>query len=84
MKPHNLFLNFCIILAAIGLLHGCNPVQLDSNYSALLDQTASLSDRTATAAESGQLTPAQQTIALRKQAGVWKRFQDARDGKAGQ
>ncbi len=75
---------FLIICVVLGMLSGCNGVILNATYSDLLDTTATLSDATATKAEGGELTPAQMTSALRGQAKVWKRFQDARDGKADQ
>ncbi len=74
------FLILCIVL---GLLSGCNGVNLSAKYSDLLDTTATLSDVTASQAEAGTLTPDQMTQALRGQAKVWRKFQDARDGKAG-
>ena len=78
-----------ILIAAIvlGLLcgaAGCNGVMLSATYSNLLDTTATLSDETAKQAEAGTLTPEEMTQALRGQAKVWRRFQDARDGKGDQ
>jgi hypothetical protein len=76
-----------IVLAAIILLAamyslGCSGVQLNQQYSDLLDKTAALSDALATKAERGQLTPAEQAAILRYQATTWKKFQNARDGVA--
>ena len=71
-----------IICALLVILAGCNGVTLNAKYSQLLDQTAALSNDTATKAEAGAITPAQMTTALRGQATVWQEFRDARDGKA--
>ena len=69
------------VLLAV-LLAGCGGVWMNAEYSQLLDETAALSDQTARRAEAGRLDPNQMTQALRLQAEVWRKFRDARDGKA--
>jgi len=71
------------VLLAVGLLvagSGCGGVQLNAEYSQLLDQTAVLSAETARRAEAGGLTTEQMVAALRYQADCWASFRDGRDG----
>ena len=63
---------------------GCRAVILSPEYSRLLDDTAALSAETARRAETGDLSADQMTRALTGQADVWRKFQQARDGEAGQ
>lgn len=74
-------------LMCLGLLllfvAGCSGVRLNAKYSRLLDETARLSKTTAERAVAGELSEADKTSALVKQAATWKKFQDARDGKDG-
>ena len=63
------------------LLSGCNGVLMNAEYATLLDQTTALSAETAKRAGDGVLTDAQMVEALQKQALVWQRFKDAREGK---
>ena len=69
-----------LIAMIVFMAAGCNGVVLNAEYSDLLDRTTALSAETANRAEDGQLTPEQMTSHLVKQAGVWQRFKDARDG----
>ena len=69
-----------VLLAAV--LIGCSGVSMNAEYTQLLDQTVALSAQTATLAEAGKMDPNSMTKALRSQSNVWKKFQDARDGKA--
>lgn len=74
---------FLIGVLMIGMLvaaSGCG-VMVTAEYSRLLDETAALSEQSAVMAENDQLSEQQKTAALRKQATVWKKFQDARDCK---
>ena len=68
-----------ILLLAFVAAPGC--VCMSAEYSRLLNETAILSDHTATMAENGQISEDQKTAALRKQATTWKKFQNARDCK---
>ena len=70
-----------IVLVLAVLVSGCSGVILSPKYSALLDKTAALSAETAVRAQGGELSEADKTAALVKQAQVWKEFQAARDGK---
>jgi len=70
-----------VVLALVVLLSGCSGVVLNAEYSWLLDSTATLSAETARRAETGGLTHEQMIAALKAQAEVWQRFQDARDGR---
>ena len=79
MKFPYLVLIVVVILIALA---GCNGVNLSPKYSQLLDETAALSNDTATKAEAGVLTSDQKTTSLRGQATVWQEFRDGRDGKA--
>jgi len=74
------------ILAAVVVLAlaGCNGVQLSAEYSTLLDKSAALSAEAANRAEAGQLSEADKTAILRKQATTWQLFQNARDGVGGE
>ena len=69
----------CLLAA---LLAGCGGVILNAEYSALLDETASLSAETARRADANTLPAGDMKAALRKQASVWRQFKDARDGVA--
>ncbi|MBI5723177.1 MAG: hypothetical protein HZA50_04405 [Planctomycetes bacterium] len=71
---------FMLLFVLAGVLGGCG-VMMTGEYSRLLDETAALSNQTATMAENSQLTSEQKTASLRKQADTWAKFQDARDGK---
>ena len=87
MKPDTLkLLVLSLIVTAVmclaACLGGCNGVQVNATYSALLDQTAALSKETAARAQAGTLTEDQKTQALVGQAATWQMFRDARDGKA--
>jgi len=70
-------ITICLMVA----LAGCRGVTLSAEYSTLLDDTASLSARTAEMAVDGELSEENKTQALVKQSEVWKLFQDARDGR---
>lgn len=80
MKFHSYMVILVIML--LFCLFGCNGVTLSPTYSTLLDQTAALSQDTATRAQAGTLTQAQETQALVGQAATWQLFRSARDGNA--
>lgn len=70
-------------LAAFGIVvtaSGCGVI-MNAQYSELLDKTVALSAETAERAKADELSEAQMVEALELQAGVWKRFQDAREGR---
>lgn len=69
------------VVAVAMALAGCGGVMLSAKYSQLLDQTAALSQATATRAAAGQLSQDEETKSLQGQAAVWQMFRDARDGK---
>ena len=71
-----------LMLAAM-MIAGCSGVTLSPRYSQILDQTTAWSDAAATRAEAGQMTPDEQTRALRQNATMWAEFQNARDGRKG-
>jgi len=74
-----------VLLAAVVaalILPGCGGVLLSAEYDELLDRTCALADETAERAEAGELSPEQMAQALRKQAGTWRLFQQARDGQS--
>lgn len=64
------------------LFAGCSGITCSAEYSGLIDRTAAVSNETATRAEAGQLSPAEQTQALRAQATIWQRIKAAKDGRA--
>jgi len=64
------------------LVAGCNGVYLNAEYSQLLDETAAWTNEAACRAEDGRLDPNETARALRLSADHWRRFQDARDGRA--
>ena len=70
-----------LVICAV-LLAGCNGVILNAEYSRLLDETAAISRETAARARQGRLDPNQMAEALTRQADVWQKFRDARDGAA--
>ena len=70
-----------VLLVPAVLLAGCSGVLLNAEYSQLLDETAAVSAETARRADAGTLDPNEMVTALKAQAGVWARFQDARDGR---
>ena len=71
----------CVAVVLAVVLGGCSGVILNAQYSQLLDETTALSVETARRAEDGRLDPNDMARALKAQAGVWQRFQDARDGR---
>ena len=72
------------LLAMAGaMLAGCNGVQLNAEYSRLLDQTADLSADTAARAQAGTLPAGDMRGALVYQAFVWQQFRNGRDGVKG-
>jgi len=73
-----------VLLLAVTGSAGCRAVMLSPEYSRLLDDTAALSAETARRAEAKDLSADQMTRALAGQAAVWRKFQQARDGEAGQ
>ena len=85
-EKSNRTLVLCLLAALIILpfVVGCSGVWMNAEYSALLDKTCALSAETAARATMGELSEAEKTAALNKQAETWRRFKDARDGKAGE
>ena len=74
-----------VVLMLAGLLiGGCGGIIANAEYSQLIDKTTALSAETAARAEAGTLTEAEKTDALVKQAGVWQRIKDAKDGVKGE
>ena len=75
-----------LLVGVIGVLcmgmGGCSKVQVNAEYSQILDETAALSSTVADRAEANLLDPNCMTQALRWNARCWRLFQDARDGKA--
>ncbi|KKL14225.1 hypothetical protein LCGC14_2517880 [marine sediment metagenome] len=71
-----------LLLIVLTVGTGCSGVIMNARYSELLDRTVVLSDVTATDAEAGELSGDQMIEALRDQADIWRKFQDARDGRA--
>ena len=71
----------CVVVVLAVVLSGCSGVLLNAEYSQLLDETTALSVETARRAEDGRLDPNDMAKALQAQAGVWQKFQDARDGR---
>jgi len=69
-----------VVVAMLVATCGCNAVMMSPEYSDLLDRTTALSKETATRAKAGELTDTQMVDALDKQADVWQRFKDAKDG----
>ncbi|HUT58031.1 MAG TPA: hypothetical protein VNA25_09305 [Phycisphaerae bacterium] len=69
-----------MVVLVVCLLSGCAGVIMNPEYSQLLDKTTALSAETATRAHAGELTEAQKTEALIKQAEVWRQFKNAKDG----
>ncbi len=70
------------VLVVLPVVAGCSGVIMNAEYSALLDKTTTLSIETATRAKVGALTQDEMTEALVKQSETWRKFRDARDGKA--
>ena len=70
------FLAFALILS------GCSGVLLNAEYSQLLDRTAAWTNEAADRAEASRLDPNDMARALRISADHWRKFQDARDGRA--
>lgn len=72
----------CVWLLAITIvIGGCNGVIMNAQYSELLDRTVALSAETAERATEDKLSKQEMVQSLQIQASVWKRFQDAREGK---
>lgn len=69
-----------LLLLPLLLLAGCSGVRMNGEYSRLLDETAAVSLEYANRAESGTIPPEGMRAALKWNAAVWARFQDARDG----
>ncbi len=82
----NRLLALCLVTALVVLpfVAGCGGVIMNAEYSQLLDKTCALSAETAARATMGELSEAEKTAALNKQAETWQKFKDARDGKAGE
>ncbi|MHC4717524.1 MAG: hypothetical protein ACYS5V_11175 [Planctomycetota bacterium] len=72
-----------LLLLALTASAGCGGVILSPRYSRLLDDTAAISAETARRAEAGDLSAEEMARALSRQADVWRKFQQARDGEAG-
>ncbi len=79
-----LLLCLVVALAVLPFVAGCGGVIMNAEYSALLDKTVALSVETSTRAKTHDLTEEQMIEALVRQSETWVRFQDARDGKAGE
>ena len=71
------------LLCGVLLVGGCGGVWMNAEYSMLLDQTAALSEATATRAATGLMPESAMIDALDAQTQAWKNFQDARDGIGG-
>lgn len=72
-------LTVLVVAALAVLMVGCNAVQMNGEYSKLLDQTAALASETD--ARWDTLTPAQQKQAFHGNAELWQQFKAAKDGK---
>ena len=72
-----------LVIMAMLLLPGCNGVQLNAEYSDLLDQTAEVSAEIAKRAAAGEMSEADMIAALVTQAEIWGKFQDGRNGVKG-
>lgn len=85
-EKSNRLLVLCLLaaLAVLPFLVGCCGVIMNAEYSALLDKTVALSTEASTRAKTHDLTEEQMIEALVRQSEIWVRFQDARDGKAGE
>ena len=59
---------------------GCNGVNMNADYSRLLDRTTAISTEAARRAEVGELSSTEKTRALVLQAETWQKFRAARDG----
>ena len=71
-----------LMLALVGLmLAGCSGVMLNSDYSALLDESAALAYRDWNDALAGKLDANQMTFRLGASAVFLKQLQYGRDGK---
>lgn len=74
-----------MVIAVVFLLvcmAGCSGVILSPTYSQMLDDSAYLSETLADRYEAGKLDPNTLGAGLRWNANAWKKFQDARDGRA--
>ena len=71
-----------LCLTAACLLAGCSGVILNSTYSTLLDESAAIAAVAAERADANALSVGDMKAAIRYEAGVLRRFQDARDGRA--
>jgi len=72
-----------VMVLMVVVMGGCSGVWMNAEYSQLLDETEALSTESARRAEAAEFTTEQMVEALKMQASVWGRFQDARDGQKG-
>lgn len=71
-----------LVGALVVMCCGCN-MYMNSTYSQLLDRTAATSTEFADRGADGKLTQDETVKALRWNADMWARFQNARDGVTG-
>ena len=76
MKPR-----LILLIVPLLFLIGCSGVQLNAEYSKLLDDTAALAETAAQRGEARTLAPDDQVKTLRWNADAWQKFRAGRDGK---